>query len=94
METFVLMHDALSVRFVMIEFEKVAWDPVLRELSQSGCMTKRIVEYFEESRTRKSQNAVEVKVESRTQAPYPVHTYRRSSTTLLPGSPKQYLVKK
>ena len=47
METFVLMHDALSVRFVMIDFEKVAWDPVLRELSQSGHMTKCIVEYFE-----------------------------------------------
>ena len=66
----------------------------LCELSQSGRMTKRIVEYFEESRSRKPQSAVVVKVEKGSKAPYPVPTFRRSSTKLLPGPPKRYLVKR
>ena len=83
MEIFVLMHDALSKRFHMIDFKKVAWDPVLQELSQSGCMKKCIVEYFEEIRTRKPRSDVQVKVVDAPNALYAVHTFCRSSATLI-----------
>ena len=88
------MHDVMEVKYDMLNFEDVAWDPVLRELSQSGRMTKRIVEYFEASRSRKKIESTEIAVKDSPTPLYPVHSIRRSSATIIPAPTVRYKVKK
>ena len=94
LETFVYMHDVLEEKYNMMKFGDVAWDPVLRELSQSGRMTKRIVEYFEASRSRKKNLSTEITDESTPNPPYPVHSMRKSGATIIPAPTVRYKVKK
>ena len=94
METFVLMNDGLSGRYNMITFQKVSWDPVFRELGQSGYMKKRIVEYFDESRIRKHRSEIQVQVVDTPNELYAVHTLRRSGASMLLVPSRRSVVKK
>ena len=57
-------------------------------------MSKRIVEYFEASHSRKSIKSAEITDESSPNPPYPVHAFRRTSATLITAPTERYKVKK
>ena len=89
-----LMHDVLSERYRMVQFKDISWDPVLREIGQSGRMTKRIVEYFKEGRTKKSRCEIQEQDEDPQNQSYPVHTYRRNGASVPSAPVRRFVVKK